>query len=57
MPPSDLREMIVFLRCTQQSFAERIGISRRTIQAYELGETSIPKGLEMGLETIECEEK
>lgn len=57
MTPSELRERREFLGYTQQSFAERLGLSRRTIQAYELGETSIPKVLKMALETIELEEK
>jgi len=57
MTPLELRERREFLGYTQQAFAERLGLSRRTIQAYELGETSIPKVLEMALETIELEEK
>ncbi len=57
MTPQELRERREFLGYTQQSFAERLGLSRRTIQAYELGETSIPKVLKMALETIELEEK
>lgn len=57
MTPSELRERRSFLGYTQLSFAEKLGLSRRTIQAYELGETSIPKVLEMALETIELEEK
>ncbi len=56
MTPSELRERRSFLGYTQLSFAEKLGLSR-TIQAYELGETSIPKVLEMALETIELEEK
>lgn len=57
MTPRELRERREFLGYTQQAFAEKLGLSRRTIQAYELGETSIPKVLEMALETIELEEK
>lgn len=57
MTPSELRERRSFLGYTQLSFAEKLGLSRRTIQAYELGETSIPRVLEMALETIELEEK
>ena len=57
MTPLELRERREFLGYTQLSFAERLGLSRRTIQSYELGETSIPRVLEMALETIELEEK
>ena len=57
MTPSELRERREFLGYTQQAFAERLGLSRRTIQAYELGETSITKVIELALEAIELEEK
>ena len=57
MTPSELRERREFLGYTQQSFAEKLGLPPRTIQAYELGETSITKVIELALEAIELEEK
>jgi len=57
MTPQELRERREFLGYTQEAFAERLGLSRRTIQAYELGETTITKVIDLALEAIELEEK
>lgn len=57
MTPQELRERREFLGYTQQAFAERLGLSRRSIQAYEMGETPISRVIEMALEAIELEEK
>ena len=57
MTPSDFRTRRQFLGYTQQGIAERLGLSRRSIQAYEMGETPISRVIEMALEAIELEEK
>ena len=57
MTPSDFRTRRQFLGYTQAEFAERLGLSRRSIQAYESGETNISRVIEMAIEAIELEEK
>lgn len=57
MTPTEFRERRQFLGYTQESIAERLGLSRRSIQAYESGETTISRVIEMALEAIELEEK
>ena len=57
MTPSDFRTRRQFLGYTQQGIAERLGLSRRSIQAYESGETTISRVIEMAIEAIELEEK
>tara|TARA_S200002703_G_scaffold116601_1_gene102108 strand:- start:282 stop:455 length:174 start_codon:yes stop_codon:yes gene_type:complete len=57
MTPTEFRERRQFLGYTQESIAERLGLSRRSIQAYEMGETPISRVIEMALEAIELEEK
>ena len=57
MTPAEFKQRREFLGYTQQTFAERLGLSRRTIQAYEMGETPISRVIEMALEAIELEEK
>jgi len=57
MTPTEFRERRQFLGYTQQGIAKRLGLSRRSIQAYEMGETPISRVIEMALEAIELEEK
>ena len=57
MTPQEFKASREFLGYTQQTFAERLGLSRRSIQAYEMGETPISRVIEMALEAIELEEK
>lgn len=57
MTPQEFKTRREFLGYTQQTFAERLGLSRRSIQAYEMGETPISRVIEMALEAIELEEK
>jgi len=57
MTPQEFKARREFLGYTQQTFAERLGLSRRSIQAYEMGETPISRVIEMALEAIELEEK
>jgi DNA-binding XRE family transcriptional regulator len=57
MTPAEFKQRREFLGYTQQTFAERLGLSRRSIQAYEMGETPISRVIEMALEAIELEEK
>ena len=42
---------------TQQSFAERLGLARRTIQYYESGEHPVPRTVELALQALELEQK
>jgi len=48
------REMLGY---TQQSFAERLGLARRTVQYYESGEHPIPRTVELALQALELEQK
>jgi len=57
MTPAEFKQRREFLGYTQQTFAERLGLSRRSRQAYEMGETPISRVIEMALEAIELEEK
>ena len=57
MTPAEFKQRREFLGYTQQTFAEKLGLSRRSIQAYEMGETPISRVIEMALEAIELEEK
>ena len=57
MTPSEFRERRQFLGYTQQSFAEKLGLSRRTVQKYALGEVHISRVIELALDAIELEEK
>jgi transcriptional regulator with XRE-family HTH domain len=41
----------------QEELAKRLGESRPMIARYELGETPIPKAVEMAFKVIEEEEK
>ena len=57
MTPTEFKERRQFLGYTQEGIAERLGLSRRSIQAYESGETAISRVIEMAIEAIELEEK
>lgn len=46
------REMLGY---TQQQFAERLGLARRTIQYYESGEHDIPRTVCLALQALELE--
>jgi len=48
------REM---LGMTQQKFAERLGLARRTVQYYESGELDIPRTVKLALQALELEYK
>jgi DNA-binding transcriptional regulator YiaG len=38
--PDEIRALRVSLQLTQIEFAERVGVSERTVQGWELGETT-----------------
>jgi len=48
------REMLGY---TQQSFAQKLGLARRTVQYYESGEHDIPRTVELALQALELEQK
>ena len=57
MTPSDFKMRREFLGYTQAQFAERLGLSLRTVQYYESGEVPINKTVALLLDAIELEEK
>lgn len=57
MTAQDLKHRREMLGYTQQSFAERLGLARRTVQYYESGEHDIPRTVELALQALELEQK
>jgi len=57
MTPSDFKTRRQFLGYTQTEFAQRLGLSLRTVQYYESGEVPINRTVELLLDAIELEEK
>lgn len=57
MTGDDLKHRREMLGYTQQSFAERLGLARRTVQYYESGEHPIPRTVELALQALELEQK
>jgi transcriptional regulator with XRE-family HTH domain len=57
MTPSDFKTRRQFLGYTQTEFAQRLGLSLRTVQYYESGEVPINRTVELLLDAIELDEK
>lgn len=57
MTGDDLKHRREMLGYTQQGFAERLGLARRTVQYYESGEHEIPRTVELALQALELEQK
>ena len=57
MTASELRHRREMLGMTQQQFAERLGLARRTVQYYESGELAIPRTVQLALQSLELERK
>lgn len=57
MTASELRHRREMLGMTQQQFAERLGLARRTVQYYESGELAIPRTVQLALQALELEHK
>jgi len=55
--PEDFKHRREMLGYTQQSFAERLGLARRTVQYYESGEHGIPRTVVLALQALELEQK
>jgi len=53
----DLKQRREMLGYTQQSFAQKLGLARRTVQYYESGEHDIPRTVELALQALELEQK
>jgi transcriptional regulator with XRE-family HTH domain len=45
------------LGMTQQQFAERLGLARRTVQYYESGQLAVPRTVQLALQALELEHK
>lgn len=57
MDAQQFKQRREFLGYTQPQFADRLGLSLRTIQYYESGEVPINKTVTLLLDAIELEEK
>ena len=57
MTASELRHRREMLSMTQQQFAERLGLSRRTVQYYESGQLAVPRTVQLALQALELEHK
>ena len=55
--PDDFKQRREMLGLTQQKFAERLGLARRTVQYYESGELDIPRTVKLALQALELEYK
>lgn len=55
--PDDFKQRREMLGMTQQRFAERLGLARRTVQYYESGELDIPRTVKLALQALELEYK
>ena len=57
MTGDTFRERREFLGYSQRAFAERLGLSERTIRYYESGEVPINRTVELLLQAVELDEK
>jgi len=57
MDAQQFKQRREFLGYSQAAFAERLGLSERTIRYYESGEVPINKTVTLLLDAIELEEK
>lgn len=57
MKADELKHRRELLGMTQQRFAERLGLARRTVQYYESGELDIPRTVQLALQALELEYK
>ena len=57
MTGEELKHRREMLGHTQQSFAQLLGLARRTVQYYESGEHDIPRTVELALQALELEQK
>ena len=57
MTAQELKHRREMLGHTQQSFAQLLGLARRTVQYYESGEHDIPRTVELALQALELEQK
>ena len=57
MKAEELKLRREMLGMTQQKFAERLGLARRTVQYYESGELDIPRTVKLALQALELEYK
>lgn len=53
MTNKDLKELRAKLKLTQRRIAFRLGVTERTYQRWEHGETEIPSPVELALKHIE----
>jgi len=57
MTGDTFRERREFLGYSQRAFAERLGLSERTVRDYESGEVPINRTVELLLQAVELDEK
>ena len=57
MTAQDFKDRRLFLGYTQERFAQRLGLSLRTVQYYEKGEVPINRTVALLIDAIELEEK
>lgn len=55
MTSNELKTTRAKMMLTQQTLADRLGLSIRTIKYYEAGEIAIPKPVELAIKAIELE--
>ena len=55
MTSNELKATRAKMMLTQQTLADRLGLSIRTIKYYEAGQISIPKPVELAIKAIELE--
>jgi len=56
MPPDELRQTMRFIGCpTQQSLADRIGVSRSTVGSWNTGLTGVPRHIALLLRLLKEE--
>ena len=57
MTAQEFKARRLFLGYTQEKFAQRLGLSLRTVQYYEKGEVPINRTVALLIDAIELEEK
>ena len=55
MTSDELKNTRAKMMLTQQTLADRLGLSIRTIKYYEAGEINIPRPVELAIRAIELE--
>ena len=55
MTSNELKKTRAKMMLTQQTLADRLGLSIRTIKYYEAGQIAIPKPVELAIRAIELE--